>query len=104
MLYDPKWETQFVHEETETEGELKSLIQWLEHQPANETYPWLHAGECLLGRYFTARYGWWRGRRMSAFAGLADKTSPTHTLFTKVAFPHPHTYGAALKRALALIA
>ena len=25
MLYDPKWEKQFVREETETERELKSL-------------------------------------------------------------------------------
>jgi hypothetical protein len=104
LLYDPKWEKQFVREETETERELKSLIQWLERQPAGATYPWLSSGQCLLGRYFRARYGWLRGRLMSAGAVWADKGSPTYTLLMKVAYPNPHTYGAALKRALALIA
>lgn len=104
MLYDPKWETQFVREETETERELKSLISWLEKQPAKSSYPWIDIGDCLLGRYFTARYGLLRGRQMSAFAGVADKNPPTYTLLMKVAYPVPHTYAAALKRALALIA
>jgi hypothetical protein len=101
MLYDPKWEKQFVREETETERELKSLISWLEKQPASSSYPWTDIGNCLLGRYFTARYGLFRGRQMSAFAGMAEVNSPTHTLLMKVAYPDPHTYGAALKRALA---
>lgn len=70
----------------------EALIDWLEKQNPTEEYCWWDPESCLLGRY-------------AASLGLSYNDMP-HALRWEywIAFPNPHTFGRALKRARKLVA
>ena len=98
MLYDPKWSAA-KPDVMSVEG----LIHWLEKQPAEMDYSYLSVTDCLLARYFKA-CGYW-----GVMCG--GKTWNNWTLFSRqlpkdffgISVGVPCTYGAALKRARAVL-
>lgn len=102
MLYDPKWENK-----TETKDEpetLEHLIEWLRQQNPNETYCYCDNGRCLLAQYY-ASLGYenvsvtdvyFRHDNLQEKKYLPDR-------FNCIAVVLPHTFGAALRRAEALL-
>jgi len=94
----------FVIGDTETKADpftLDALISWLKNQPARKPYVWFTTsdcnGGCLLHQYLIAHrldptYDY---RKLANVGGYS-------VLDVSVAMPEPHTFGAALARALAL--
>jgi hypothetical protein len=86
---------------------LPHLIAWMRTKPADEVYCFVDNGECLIAQYishlgygepnvgpfmFVAKY---EGKRVS-------KELPDHWNDIANGYGKPHTFGAALSRALAL--
>lgn len=83
---------------------VETLIAWLEKQPAKAEYKYTNVCGCLMHRYYVSQ-------------GVPVSTTGGETLFLRVgnnrtmpasfaclAVTPPHTYGAALARARALLA
>jgi len=86
---------------TETKADpfsLESLIAWLEKQPANKTYCYEDTGHCLHAQFFTAQGINWSclGNVLVRIDGYVRDIPLS---FQHTAQRHPHTFGAALKRA-----
>lgn len=83
---------------------LEGLIAWLETQDPNKGYCWSLPGSCLYHHFgvamgFDAEHAYNKTiKRFSENLGTPPLTEP----FTGLAITTPHTYGAALERALAL--
>lgn len=98
MLYDPKWEVKA------DPFDLRALIAWLEKQPANKTYDFYCAGECMVGQWVksidpdatTARDLGWGSSFYYVHGKVVDLGS-----FVDIANSEEckFTFGAALKRA-----
>lgn len=69
-----------------------ALIQWLRKQPAGEEYIWSDPVYCMMGRYLADNGSTW---------GVAAYSDMPH--YHEIACPKPWTFGAALKRAEALL-
>lgn len=107
--------TNWSQAETETKPDvfsLEGLIAWLETQPPAKTYDWLGNacnGGCLLDNYLFA-FGYPmhtpHGPPDVNYQRLAtlNGTMPYPRMDYIVAEAKPHTYGAALSRARALLA
>lgn len=104
MLYDPKWEKKIeAHSDPLS---LSSLINWLEHQPANARYCYSSNGHCLLAQFAKAQ-----GFVVNGVAGSTWRIHPTDILhrtdfpphFEDIAAHDPHTFGGALERARAAV-
>lgn len=96
MLYDTKWDKPQVDVMSTT-----SLIAWLERRDATETYCYYHTGECLLAQYFQENYP---GAMRVSTRYLYPINRPLPDGWNAVAGLAPHTFGAALTRARALLA
>lgn len=85
---------------TDAEFSVRSLIGWLETQPADKEYDWMEASKCLLGQ-------WCQSKGLCG-DGLHDKSVELgeSDVFYKIALRDIHrcTFGAALKRARAALA
>lgn len=81
---------------------LKTLIAWLEKQPADGAYCYLSNGACMLAKYFTAQ-GLKRVELGANFLSHAGGVRKLPTAFNGIAQYGPRTYGAALDRARALV-
>lgn len=81
---------------------VRSLIAFIEHQPAGEPYDYSRADRCLLGRYFTA-HGYSQVQIGVGFVyhGGGSFRLPAH--FDAIAKQDEQTFGAALGRARALV-
>lgn len=94
MLYDPKWEPRVKH----GVYSLGGLIEWLRTQPKDAAYDFDDCqGACLIGQYLKAQgehsgYGAW-----TKFCDRVPEISNHY-----IAVSWPHTFGAALNRALAV--
>lgn len=77
MLYDPKWDTR----------NLRTLVDWLMTQDPCTTYDFDDVRDCLIVRHL-------RG------SGVGYGHFEDPMLRSYVAGEEPHTYGAALGRAL----
>src|SRR5262245_33624412 len=96
MLYSPKWEVKA------DPFALTSLVAWLERQPADEHYDYYNCAECPIALLFKAS-GYQRVA-VNGFNVSFDgdcRSLPPH--FDKITAARPHTYGAALARARALL-
>lgn len=96
MLFDPKWEKQ-----AETKADpfaLATLIAWLEKQPPEKDYDYCSAADCLIAQYL----------RQSGIAhyeldsGEVDQLGWSDIVHPNC-FEDEWTFGAALKRARALV-
>lgn len=95
MLYDPKWE------KPADVMSVRSLIAWLERQPADKEYCYLDHGHCLIGDYLRS-CGFsdiWVGGFTYRHSGTAGERRRLPDAFEDVAADFPRTYGAALERA-----
>lgn len=102
MLFDPKWE-----QKTETKPTFEGFVQWLEMQPARKRYVWGDCQSCAIAQYI-------RGFGIESIndvpyekyneleGGFGDKD--TEDGLGTVAISKPHTFGAALARARAVLA
>jgi hypothetical protein len=101
MLYREEWSIPKVMPVVRPDVfSLKSLIQWLEMQPAEKEYDFNDCkGACLLDRYANAmglRGNLYRyGKLCETFDGGVYGEGPM------IACKLPHTFGAALDRARA---
>lgn len=103
MLYDTRWD----HQTTETAPvkhdplSLSFLIAWLETMPKNGEYSFLDCnGGCLLSLFMEAQgISWLDGKGHSTMEWRKLHYFPMF----KVAVSVPHTFGAALTRARAII-
>lgn len=92
MLFNPKWDKRA---ETKADPfDIRTLLAWLEKQPAKRRYDWGNCkGECLFGQYMAAHGIAWSDAtylRLSRLVGI------------EIARETPWTFGAALERARAL--
>ncbi len=89
MLYSPKWNLY----------SLDSLIAWLETKNPRKRYDFCNCNDgkdgCLLSQYL-GHHSEELGESGSAYSQISDCGG------REVAIPCPWTFGAALKRALAL--
>ncbi len=97
MLNNPNWDRQ---QTTADPFERSTLIAWLAGKPAHLEYCFYNSGECMLQQYFSAqgfrqvsmgREGFWHE---GGHSYLPDG-------FDAIAKAEPHTFGAALMRAVA---
>lgn len=79
MLYDPKWERPLT---------VAGLMAWLEQQAPDTEYQDEYPATCLVATYL--------GRQAPDMLSKYDNLN-------HVVYPEPHTYGAALARARALM-
>jgi hypothetical protein len=87
--------------------ELKSLIDWLEKQPADAEYDYLNNDDCLLCRYFRSV-----GLPLAGVAPVGGshwtddrwESRPLPDTLRATSRREPWNYGAALERARALLA
>lgn len=103
MLYDPRWDK---HLKAATLS-IDSLIAWLETQDPATEYTYRRIDDCLICRmvkslgYPKARVGstmvWLRT------SGMDDADIPLPRQMDDIAGQYPHTYGAALTRARAVV-
>lgn len=103
MLYDPKWEVETKSPVKPDVYALSTLIAWLEKQPTKKEYDfWDCDGACLISQYMTScgmeSLVWDEDRNSSKYTAFCNDTN-----FDDIAFPSPHTFGAALERARALL-
>ena len=79
---------------------LKSLIAWLEKQPADRAYEFYDCDACLIAEYLRAVKGWETpaNHTSSYVTGFFGSMEEYHG----VAARWPWTFGAALERARAL--
>lgn len=85
MLYNPKWSTT---------PSLDGFIAWLETKDPDETYNYLNCdGECVIGRYL--------GSLGIAWTNMVTMKTNFYLSVDRIASEFPHTFGAALRRALA---
>lgn len=92
MLFDPKWE---VKSDVDIYA-LPTLIAWAEKQPASKWYDyWNCLGGCFIGEYLVS---------FGAYDRQAvERLDRATNWLIDVASPQPHTFGAALSRARALL-
>jgi hypothetical protein len=101
MLYNPKWEVKA------DPFSLRSLIAWLETQPADETYCYMDNGHCLVAQYLES-HGYRnlgvdrRGFYYSVGVGRARAWQDLPPVLNDIALRGLHTFGAALERARSL--
>lgn len=102
-----------MYVDTKREGEaqtkadpfsLESLIAWLGKQPATREYTWVDCRECLIGQYAQTLGYKDAGDIPSAAYEELEGISRNANCNNAVAFPLPHTFGAALERARKLLA
>lgn len=89
MIYDPKWEV-------ETKADpltLESLIAWLEKQPAEKKYCYMHDGICLAAQYNQSI-----GRKYETYI---KEDGSFDAALELIASGGKWTFGAALERARA---
>ena len=92
---------------------LASMIAWLRTKPPEEGYCYMDHGRCLWGQYLIDHgYDWvsvggreWRDSSNTCFAlpgcgPLACSQGTIDGWGAMIAVQHPHTFGAALDRAL----
>jgi hypothetical protein len=100
MLYDPKW----------NKPSLAGLIAWLETMPPEGEYDFDACdGTCMLGQYMAHLGVDWHGngampdgRATTPYVGVLWELDPTDgDCVQKIAYEEPHTFGAALARAVA---
>jgi hypothetical protein len=94
MLFDPKWQT-------ETKPTFHGFVAWLGTQPPEKTYNWGDPCNCAIAQYLATM-----GRRVSdlgyrEYSELEGRRSGGELV--GVACHAPHTMGAALGRARALL-
>ena len=70
-----------------------ALVSWLKNQPPEQTYVWSDPVFCLIGHYMAANDSSWG---TAQYSDLPD--------YELIAKSEPHTFGAALTRAEALLA
>lgn len=109
MLYDPKWETTVTPVTTPDIWSLPTLIEWLEKQLSKATYCFTHSDLCLIAQYLKAQG--WPEPLVDPYFVDDNKTGERVKLppgWNNIAYgnawgeKHPgHTFGGALKRALA---
>lgn len=101
MLFDPKWSIDVMSRQSL----LKSLVAWLELQPADIEYNWGDCdGRCLIGQWANAvGLGWDNIHKadggpdgMNIYLRLVGRPS--------IALSGKHTFGAALERARSALA
>jgi len=79
---------------------LEGLISWLEQQDPEQSYIYIASSRCLVFEYLKERgvpligvtSSYWRDTDHKEHWGMTEELG-------HVAVIHPHTYGAALKRA-----
>lgn len=83
---------------------LDGMIQWLGSHAADEEYEWVNPRECLMEKF--GKYHGFPINRFSAYLEIGDALCANgfdaFDIEVKVAAVCPHTFGAALDRALAL--
>lgn len=100
MLYDKRWDKPEVKADPFS---LKSLMEWLEKQPADDEYCFLDTGGCLFFQYLDHN-----GVVVASVGGnyyRAEQHGEMITLphgWPKIAAEEPRTFGAALERARAV--
>lgn len=72
---------------------IAALASWLRNQPGEKTYTWSDPVFCLVGHYLADNQSQWGNAQYSDI--------PNYELIAKT---EPHTFGAALERAEALLA
>ena len=82
MLQNPKWDV----------GSTHSLIAWLETKDPRKHYEFF-SDHCLYGQYLADHGETW----------IAIKEC-NYNHYWRIALTEPHTFGAALKRARAVVA
>jgi hypothetical protein len=101
MLFDPKWD------KAETKADpykLQSLISWLEMKPATGEYNWRDVDGCLLCQYLQEVTGAVRPAVENGGFGSWTITDWGDGGYFGICGVEPHTFGAALSRARALLA
>ena len=96
MLYDKRWDAKVEAKPLSLDG----LIAWLERQPAGDSYNWHDCnGGCLI-----AQYGFAVGidRLDADCKGIDAIFGGNGGSYSEICGSAPFTFGAALKRALAL--
>lgn len=99
MLYDTRWDQNTETKVMKNEPlSLASLIAWLETMPLEQKYNYADCkGNCLIGQYLTSigsdMKSYWIMSTVTLYRG-----SPGY-----VAATLPHTFGAALTRARAIM-
>lgn len=98
MLYDPKWEVETKPAKANP-FDLKQFVGWLEAQPADKAYEW--CGHCLIEQYMV-HLGF---RPYHCYTAENDAGHSIYFCLTQggIAYLEPHTFGAALTRARAML-
>lgn len=91
MLFNPAWKR-----DTFT---LQGLIAWLETKPPEQSYQYKSHYSCMLAQYFTAK-GFESVDMSSATFDHRGGTEFVPVEIDSVAVHLPHTFGAALERAM----
>ena len=86
MLDNPNWQQ---HTKADP-SELATLKAWLATKPADGTYDWESPCDCLAAQYLREITG--QQHHSSEFLTMPH--------YYNIAQPTPHTYGAALERAI----
>lgn len=99
MLYDPSWEKPAVS--PKKAFAKKALVAWIKKQDPNEAYDYEDTTLCLLGRYFSDCG--WTNVSLGNVSITCDQAGYANVprAFQNIAYPKPHTFGAALKRSAA---
>jgi hypothetical protein len=82
-----------LHQPERPELTVEALVTWLRTQPAEDTYIWQDPAFCMMARY-SSEHG-------SSWGAYSYSKMP---YYHAIAETKPHTFGAALKRAEALLA
>jgi hypothetical protein len=100
MLYDPKWNA------PADVLSLEGLVAWLETKDPRARYDYdLCNGKCLYGQYMAHHeISWQKSGACGAYLGGHDRRNFCNLVYQTVASELPWTFGAALKRARAVLA
>lgn len=83
MLYNPDWD------KIVREFDRKEFVSWLGKQPADQTYKYVEGNNCAVGQYLESKgYVEWSNPALEKRLGVLS-----------IVISHPHTFGAAYKRA-----
>ena len=94
MLYDNKrWDKQSA-------PSLEGFIDWLEKQPADQSYDWHNIHKCPVCQYLRAAKGWKYPTDHYSYPDLFR----TSTQYGEICATFPWTFGAALEQARKAVA
>lgn len=97
MLYNKPWDDKVDADNPFT---VEAIIAWLETMPPLGRYDWADPQRCLACQYYQSigiARPWTVDETLGYIRAFGD-----HETYFFIAAKHPHTFGAALKRARAL--